>query len=196
MVIQWPQNENRTKGNKTAKLFEAHNKVQQQQQAKTRSNRPHTGTVRLSNTDTLRTALAIRQRLLSKLAEVSSVVDVDRRTRDAMVATVKMQLDRVDQKIADIRRRERAVEEERRARRDQESESTRRQRRRDMQERSIRIRRDFLYPADQGGFNPHNPLGFPGFTPPPPPAVSIDIGGSVSMAMDAPMPPPAMDVAL
>jgi len=193
MTIQWPTDGNPDlRGGKLRKLKEAHNRAQQQAQARRRNNTPRVGSVRLSNTDSLRTALGLRRRVLAKLAEVASAVDVEPRTRDAMVATVKMQLDRIDQQIAAIRRRERAVEEERRARRD-ECPERRRRRHRDMQERSISVRRDFLYPAHKGGFDPRNPLGFVSI---PSPAVSFDIGGAAGIVMDASAPAPSMEMTL
>jgi hypothetical protein len=192
MTLQWPKNGNANPhGGTLAQLFEAHNRAQQNTQ-KNRRAKPKTGTVRLSNTDTLRTAMAMRRRVLAKLAEVAAAVDVDKRTRDVLMANVKMQLDKIDRKIADIRRRERAMEEEKRARRN-ECETRRRRRRHDMQERSTRIRRDMLYPASEGGFDPRNPAGFPSSSGA---AVSFDLGGTAGMAMDAPTPAPAMEVVL
>lgn len=193
MVLQWPKDGNPDlRGEKLRKLKEAHNRAQQQAQARRRSAQPRTGSVRLSNTDSLRTAMAMRRRVLAKLAEVAAAIDVEPRTRDAMVATVKMQLDRIDRQIANIRRRERAIEEERRARRD-ECPNRRRRRRADMKERSIFIRRDFLYPADRGGFDPRNPAGFPKM---PIPAVAFDISGTTGIAMDSPAPAPSMELTL
>jgi hypothetical protein len=190
MIIQWPKeaNGNRQSG-LTAKLFEAHNNAQNNAQNRKRSSLPKIGTVRLSNTDSLRTALDMRRRVLAKLAEVAAVTDVDKKTRDAMVATVKMQLDKVDRQITAIKRRERAVKEERTARRD-ECPRARRRRQHDMKERSVNIRRDMLFPADKGGFDPRNPAGFPVA------AVSFNFGGTVGMAMDAPAPAAAMEVVL
>ncbi|MCL2189726.1 MAG: hypothetical protein FWC16_12250 [Defluviitaleaceae bacterium] len=203
MIIQWNKNENKQqkRGGITAQLFEAHNKAQQAQQNQRRNNKPRVGTVRLSNTDTLRTALAMRRRVMAKLAEVAAVTDVEPRTRDAMLATVKMQIDKIDRQITAIRRRERAVEEERRARRD-ECRQERRRRQRDMQENSVRIRRDMLYPAGEGGFNPHHPLGLPSSPAPMPniaglgAAVSFDVGGVAGTMGDASGGAPAMDVVL
>ena len=197
MVFQF-NNKNDQRGGQVALLIEAHNQAQKAQQALMAPRRPRVGTVRLSNTDTLRTALAMRRRVMGKLAEVAAATDVEPRTRDAMMATVKMQIDKIDRQISAIRRRERAVEEERRARRD-ECRQERRRRNRDMQEQSVRNRKDMLYHANEGGFNPNHPLGLgmaPPSTPFSMPAVSFDVGGMVGMAMDTATDAPAMDMTL
>ncbi|MCL2203536.1 MAG: hypothetical protein FWB88_06325 [Defluviitaleaceae bacterium] len=182
------------RGGKLRQLFEAHNAAQKNAQNQRRP-RPKTGTVRLSNTDSLRTAMAMRRRVLAKLGEVAAAVDVEKRIRDAMVATVKMQLDKIDRQIANIKRRERALREEQQARRD-ECPNRRRRRRADMQEQSVRIRRDMLYPAKEGGFDPRKPFGFPSTHHAPAPAVAFDVGGTAGIAMDAPAPEASMEVVL
>ena len=193
MTFQFPKTEEERRRGQLSQLIEAHNQAQQAQQKKQRANRPRVGTVRLSNTDTLRTALSMRRKVMAKLAEVAAATDVEPRTRDAMLATVKMQIDKIDRQITAIRRRERAVEEERRARRD-ECRQERRRRHRDMQEQSVRIRKDMLFHANEGGFNPNHPLGLgTGFMDAP---VSFDIGGMVGMAMDTSVDVPAMDVSM
>jgi hypothetical protein len=87
--------------------------------------------------------------------------DVPQNQRLAMSRTVQLQLDNVERTISQIRRRERAEKEERRARRNPDKRretareiEARRRRRADMRERSIRVRRDLLYPARRGGFDP------------------------------------------
>ena len=198
MTTQWNKNEPPgEKNNLTAQLFEAHNNAHRQAQQQRRP-RPRTGTVRLSNTDSIRTALAMRRRVLAKLSEVAAATDVEPRIRDTMMATVKLNLDKIDRKISAIRRRERAVEEERQARRG-ENENQRRRRRAEMQQQSIRIRRDFLYHANDGGFNPNNPLGM--FTPPAPlfdtgAALTFDAGGHTGFLMDSPSAEASMDMSV
>ena len=63
-----------------------------------------------------------------------------------------------------------------------------------MQERRIYIRRDFLYHADEGGFDPNNPFGIGmqggmNFIQSANAPVSLDLGGaSISLDMAAGMP--------
>jgi hypothetical protein len=107
--------------------------------------------------DSVRRAQQIRSRLTAKLMEVQGS-DAEPRTRGAMAMDIKLKIDRVDQQIAAIRRRERAVQEERTTRRRDDTPQARRRRAQDMQERRISIRRDMLYHANNGGFDPNNPL--------------------------------------
>ena len=139
-------------------LKEAHERVRQQQQAQRRRRpRRQQGSVRLSNTDSIGRAMQIRTRLLAKLNEVASG-DMDDRTSNAVKMDIKLQLERVERQIANIRRRERAVQEERTTRRRDDTPERRRRRLRDMQEQRIYIRRDFLFHANRGGFDPNDPM--------------------------------------
>ena len=197
----------RIKDEKTAKLAEAHNRANERSQQNRRRRRPPMqGSVRLSNTDSLGRANRIRQRLRSKLGEVmSSSLEED--VRKALARNVQLQLDRVEVKIRQIRRRERAQEEEKRERsankrqeEDRRAERIREERRRrrqsDMRQRSIRVRRDMLHPASEGGFDPYNnpittalTMGAIGSVGP---AVALDIGGYSGVVTDSA--PPAPDV--
>jgi len=197
MIIQWPkEGKPDLRADKLRKLKEAHARAQKQARERSQSARPRTGNIRLSNTDSLRTAMAVRRRVLAKLAEVAGATDVEPRTRGAMVATVQMQLDRVDRQIAAIRRRERALEEEKRAKRD-ECPRKRRRRLADMKEKSIYIRRDFLYDAKDGGFDPRNPANVLTGTYAADAAVTFSMGGAIVGAMpDAPADVPSVEVTL
>ena len=202
---------------KTGLLAEAHNRANEQAQAnrRRRSNvRPATGSVRLSNTDSLGRANRIRQRLRAKIGEIMSS-NVDEGTKKALARNVQMQLDRVENTVRQIRRRERAQAEERRERTRQEKrsdderierkreirrEQARRRRRSDIRERTIRVRRDFLTPANQGGFDPYdfvtNGINGAGSGTTDViaggPAVAFSIGGQSGVVMDAA--PPAVDI--
>jgi len=192
MYINWTKQAAQAKRERTNNmLMEAHNRASAAARERNRAPRRRTGVVGLSNTDTLRRAMEIRRRLMAKLQEVGGS-DAEGRTRDTMLATVKMQLARVDQQIAAIRRRERAVEEERQARRD-ECPCVRRRRRHDLRPQSINIRRDFLYSAEQGGFNPNNPLGFNGVGEA---AVAMDMGGQAALLGDNGMDAAALELSL
>ncbi|MCL2217869.1 MAG: hypothetical protein FWB91_12755, partial [Defluviitaleaceae bacterium] len=169
------------------RIFEAHERVRQQrqQEQRRRPSRPRTGSARLSNTDGISRAQQIRARLVSKLKEVVAS-EMEPRARDALAADIQMQIDRVDQMINAIRRREQAIQAERSRRRD-ESDQERRRRQFDMQERRIYIRNELLYHADEGGLNPNAPpfsmgSGFNSAAP-----VAVDIGGMVG-SFDMPMP--------
>jgi len=168
-------------------LIEAHERARrEQQEQQRRSRRRRTGAVRLSNMDTVTRAKEVRGRLMAKIREIAGS-DMEPRARDARIAEVQKLITRVEQQIAAIRRRERAVEEERSVRRRNDSPEERRRRWRDKQERRIYIRRDFLYHASRGGFDPNNPMNKIGvgelnaFSP-----VAIDIGG-ITGTVDIPM---------
>ena len=196
----------RIRDNKTAQLAEAHNRAnertQQNNQRRRRSAPRRQGSVNLSNTDSVGRATRIRSRLRAKLGEImSSSLDDD--IKKSLARTVQLQIDRVDRKIIQIRRRERAKVEERRERRNQERqneerrveiqrEAARRRRRNDMRQRSIRVRREFLYPASQGGFDPYNKTinGGSSFLNGngTPPAVSFNIAGKSGTITDTPAP--------
>ena len=174
--------------NLTARLADAHNRANENAQRNRRrrtSGRRVTGSVRLSNTDSLGRANRIRQRLRAKVNEIMSST-VEPEIRESLARSVQMQLDRVENKIRQIRRRERAEQEEKRDRQARERrkedarlqaqrDEARRRRRNEMRQRSINIRRDLLYPANRGGFDPYrfspaNNFGHPV-------AVSYSVGG-------------------
>jgi hypothetical protein len=179
--------------NLTFQLKEAHNRIQQQQreQQRRRSPRRQTGSLRLSNTDSIGRARQVRARLLAKLQEVYGS-DMEERSKGATAMDIQLQINRVDQQIMAIRRRERAIEEERLIRRKDDSPERRRRRARDMQEKRIYIRRDFLFHANKGGFDPNNPLFTTG-TDNALSSVSFDIGGDVG-TMDIAAPTAGMQV--
>ena len=142
---------------KNRRIQEAHARLEEERRARSRQQSPRrTGVERLSSTDTVARAMQVRARLLAKLKEgVGS--DMEPRARDVFVANIKLQISRVDQTINAIRRRERAEQEERDMSRRIDTPEERRRRFRDMQRRSIAIRRDFLYHANEGGFDPNMP---------------------------------------
>jgi hypothetical protein len=142
-------------------IQEAHERVREQQREKRKQRPRKTGSERLSNTDTMRRARQVRARLVAKLSEVYGT-DMELRARDASAMDIKMQINRVDQQITSIRRRERAIEEEKTVRRKDDTPEARRRRARDMQEQRIYIRRDYLYHADKGGFDPKAVFDFGG----------------------------------
>lgn len=167
----------RLEENRNNMLQEAHERIRKQQdEQRRRRPRRQQGSVRLSNRDSLGRAFQIRARLLAKLKEVAGS-DMEERARGATKMDIQLQLDRVERQIASIRRRERAVEEERTIRRRDDTPERRRRRFRDMQEQRIHIRRDFLFHANKGGFDPNDPLfsktGIQNMISP----VSFDFGG-------------------
>ena len=183
--------------NRTSLLTDAHNRENERIQQNRRRRRPPVqGSVRLSNTDSLGRANRIRQSLRSKVSEImSSSLDED--VKKSLARNVQLQLDRVEVKIRQIRRRERAQQEEKRERRNEERrqedrrierrrEEARRRRRSDMRERTTRIRRDFLYSARNGGFDPYdnnvkvNIYLSSGASA----AVSFDVGGNSGVVAD------------
>ena len=142
---------------KNRRIKEAHARLEEERRARRRQQRPRrVGVARLSNTDTIARAKQVRAALLAKLKE-GMASDMEPRARDIFAADIKLQISRVDQTINAIRRRERAIEEERSASRRDDTPEARRRRFREMQKRSISIRRDFLYHADKGGFDPNMP---------------------------------------
>ncbi|MCL1877869.1 MAG: hypothetical protein FWF80_03355 [Defluviitaleaceae bacterium] len=160
------------------RLKEAHNRVEQErrEQQRRRPPRRRQGAVRLSNTDSMGRARRVRAQLVAKLQEVYGS-DADGRSRSAMAMDIKLQINRVDKQMAAIRRRERAIEEERTTPRRNDTPEARRRRARDMQERRINIRRDMLYSAKNGGFDPNNPT-FVTSAKNGTSSVSFDIGGN------------------
>jgi len=183
-------------------LTDAHNRASENAQQNRRRRPPKQGTVRLSNTDSIGRANRIRARLRAKIGEImSSPLDDD--IKKALARNVQMQLDRVEDKIRQIRRRERAKEEEKRERasREQEEqdriaekrrEEARRRRQRDMRQRSINIRKDFLFSAEEGGFDPMSAAQAGvnmSFSATAEPSVAFSVAGHSGVAMStAPMP--------
>ena len=186
---------------KTRLLTEAHNRANENQQNNRRRRRqPARGSVRLSNTDSLSRANRVRNRLRAKMSEVMSS-DLGPNERKALARSVQTQIDRVDRTIRQIRRRERAEQEEKRERTsaetrqenrrvEQQREEIRRRRRNDMRPRSIRIHQGFLYPANQGGFDPQRMFGPEANDFGAGASVSFDVAGQKGfvMAIDTPAP--------
>jgi hypothetical protein len=141
--------------NLKTQLTEAHEKIREQQRKQRQQPKRRTGVTRLSNTDSMRRAGQIRAQLVAKLTEVYGS-DMDSRSREVSAVDIKMQINKVDQQINAIRRRERAMEEEKTTRRKDDTPEARRRRLRDMQENRIYIRRDYLFHADDGGYDPSN----------------------------------------
>ncbi|MCL2603670.1 MAG: hypothetical protein FWD90_04250 [Defluviitaleaceae bacterium] len=193
MTTLWAQDNRSKRDAFNAKLADAHNRAKEADLARRPRPRPRVGTERLSNTDSIRTAQSVRRRLMAKLQEVTGA-DVDARTRDGMAAEVKLQLDRVDRQIIAIRRRLRAVEEEKKAKRD-ECPKVRRQRQNDLKERSIRVRQSLLYSAQDGGFDPNAPTNLRAALSADA-AVSYEFDGNTGIAMDAPDDSASMELLL
>ena len=180
---------------KNNRIKEAHARLEEQRRAQRRHRPRRVGVARLSNHDTIQRANQVRGQLLAKLQEAFSG-DMEPRAREIFAADIKMQLGRVDQIINAIRRRERAIEEERTIRRQDDTPENRRRRFRDKQRRSISIRRDLLYHANEGGFDPSMPqIGSRANELPP--AVTLTLGENTQAkemgeAADA----PALDMTL
>jgi len=163
-------------------FFEAHKKAKEK--AKKNNAAKKTGMVRISNTDTVERCVRIKSRLAAKLMEIYAS-DLDDKMKSALARNVLLEMSKVEQKISDIRRRERAAQEEKENRKD-ESEHVKRRRRHDLEKRSVVIRRDYLYSAEKGGFDP-NDLMF-GSAQADFPAASFDISGvtgEVSVSQEA-----------
>ena len=161
---------------KNRRIKEAHARLEEERRARKRQQRPRrTGVARLSNTDTIARAKQVRARLLAKLKEGTGS-DMCPRAREVFAADIKLQISRVDQTINAIRRRERAIEEERNVSRREDTPEARRRRFREMQRRSISIRRDFLYHASEGGFDPNMPQVGKNPRNELPPAVALSLG--------------------
>ena len=141
---------------KNNRIKEAHRRLDEKRKAARRAQPRRVGVARLSNTDTIARANQIRARLLAKLKEAFAS-DMEPRARDVFAADIKLRISQVDHTINAIRRRERAIEEERNINRRDDTPEDRRRRFREMQRRSISIRRDLLYHRDEGGFDPNMP---------------------------------------
>jgi len=196
-------NNDRLRDNKLAQLSDAHNRASERAQENRRRRRPpqRQGTVRLSNTDPMSRANRVRAQLRAKLGEIMSS-NLDNDIKMGLARSVQMQLDRVESKISQIRRRERAKQEEKRDERaeqrreeerraEKQREARRRRRQHDLRERSIRVRRDFLYHADEGGFDPYSVSpkhmamgGSFAATTMSGAAVSFDVGGQSGVVAD------------
>ena len=130
------------------------------------------GNITVSNTDSVERCMQIKARLNAKLSEIFAS-DLDDKLKMALSRDILFQLNNVEKKIHDIRRRKKAEHEEKTAKKD-ESEAVKRRRRYDMQKRSITIRRDYLFSAEKGGLDPNN---FIVSISSDNVAVSFDIGG-------------------
>jgi hypothetical protein len=133
-------------------LFEAHKKAQEAAKKNRKPSDKKFGTVSLSNTDTVSRAMRMRTRLYAKLAEIMAS-DLDNKMKKALASDVMMQLNKVEQKIIEIQRREKAKQEERVAKKN-ESEHVKRRRRNDLRLREAYIKKEYLYHADDGGMDP------------------------------------------
>lgn len=129
------------------------------------------GAVSLSNTDSVQRCQAVKAKLKAKLAEIFSS-DIDAKIKGALAREVSMAIDRVDQKISEIKRREVALWEEKAAKKN-ESEHTKRKRRDDLRKRYTTVKKEFLYSAGEGGLDPAEYGGGAGAAA----SVAFDIGG-------------------
>jgi len=196
------------------KLTEAHNRAADRaREARRRRPQQRQGSVRLSNTDSRQRAHQIRRRLNNKLSEITRNPDLERDARMALSRSVMNEISRVDRVIRQIRRREEAIQEEKlernRAEREQRMEERleemvrSQERERDMRPRSTRIRRDFLYPAREGGLNP-NDYAPDANKPPststtiniPSASVSFDVGGVTGTVTDVAVTQSLVEVSL
>ena len=169
---------------KNRRIKEAHARLEEERRARRRQHRPRrVGVARLSNADTIQRAMQVRARLLAKLKEGFDS-DMCPRAREVFAADIKLQISRVDQMINAIRRRERAIEEERNVSRRNDTPEARRRRFREMQKRSISIRRDFLYHASKGGFDPNMPQIGKNPRNELPPAVALSFGEEYDTAAE------------
>ena len=169
---------------KNRRIKEAHARLEEERRARRKQQRPRrAGVARLSNTDTIQRAMQVRAALLAKLKEAFGS-DMEQRAREVFAADIKLQISRVDQTINAIRRRERAIEEERNISRRDDTPEARRRRFREMQRRSISIRRDFLYHASKGGFDPNMPQIGKNPRNELPPAIALSLGEESAMTTE------------
>lgn len=168
-------------------LGEAFRRVRDKAKTERKKSAKKTGSVSLSNTDSVSRCTRIKAQLSAKLAEIYAS-DLDNKVKDALTRDIMLQLNKVEQKAIEIIRRERALQEEKNAKRS-EPDQVKRRRQHDLAKRSTAIRRDYLYSAEKGGFDPNDPLltgHFAGaglntataFEP----AVAFDIGGTTGEA--------------
>jgi len=180
-----------------------------------RNNRPailrRLGSVRLSNKSSVNQARRVRTQLVSKQMEIANST-LDPAKKQALSSKIQLSIDKVDRMITQIRRRERAETEQKREeatkrteenqekREEIQREVARRRRRNDTREQSVRVRRDFLYRAEDGGFDPYGFRvgGRPQNTSPMiAPAASFDINGKIgSMDIDVSVDVGAVDLVL
>jgi hypothetical protein len=156
------------------KLMEAHRKEREKARKNIKASRK-IGSVAISNTDSVERCIKVKARLNAKLGEIFAS-DLDDKQKMALARGIMLELNKVDGKIADIRRREKAVRETQQTKRKNETESERRRRKYDMEKRTITIRKDFLFHANQGGYDPNN-AAFGGIQLDFPAAVAFDISG-------------------
>lgn len=182
-------------------LRDEHRRLEEERKARQKRRPRRTGVARVSNTDTIQSAMQVRARLLAKLKEGAGS-DMDPMARDVFVADIQLQISRVDQAISAIRRRARAVQEERSVSARSDTPEARRRRFRDMQKKTFAIRRDLLYPASEGGFDPNRP-SMPSMPAVPhggamlPPAVTLRLGDEDEAAhSEGPPAEPAVDISL
>jgi hypothetical protein len=170
----------RVKEDSSKALVEAFKRVREKNKAEKKKSPKKMGSVSLSNTDTVSMCMKLKARLNAKLSEIFSS-DLDPKMKNALARDVMVQMDKVEQKISEIRRREKAVAEEKRARKN-EQEHVKRQRQRDMAKKTTYIRRDYLYSAEEGGMDPASYMpGAAGSEA----AVSYDISGMTGTVTDA-----------
>jgi hypothetical protein len=145
----------KTKAKNDKLMFEAHNKAQEAARKRRRkSASKKIGAVSLSNADTVNRAMRVRSRLYAKMDEIFAS-DLEPKMKMSLAKDVMIKINKVEDKIASIRRRERAILEEQ-SRKKNESEATKRRRQHDMKKRSISIRKDYLFSAENGGFDPND----------------------------------------
>ncbi len=125
--------------------------------AKKKKSSKKLGSVTVSNTDTVERCMRIKARLYAKLNEIYGS-NVDMKMKQVMARNIMLQVEKVDVKITEIKRRDKAVLEERK-RKKNESEEERRKRREDMEKRSTTIKREYLFSAKEGGYDPSDPVG-------------------------------------
>jgi hypothetical protein len=153
-----------------------------------RTTRKH-GVVGLSNADTIQKANQVKARLNAKLGEIMAS-ELEPKEKMGFARMVMLELNKVEQKIADIKRREAALQQER-MRPKKETEAERARRRYDMKERRVGIRRDLLYSATEGGFDPADWL--PGGNPAYQVSVRVDMPNMTMELSDVSVPEVAID---
>jgi hypothetical protein len=145
---------NKVKEDSNKFMVEAFKKAQEKSKENRKKSQKKTGTVSLSNADSVSGAMRIRSRLYAKLDEIFAS-DINQKAKMTMAKDVLLQITKVEQKIVEIKRREKAIQEERMNKKN-DTELDKRKRKYDMQKRSIGIRKDYLYSAAEGGFDPTN----------------------------------------
>jgi hypothetical protein len=165
----------------TAKAYaNALKKMSEKTKAEKKKSSKKLGSISISNTDTVSRCLKVKARLAAKLGEIYSS-DLDPKLKNALARDVMIQIEKVEVKISEIQRRERAVAEEKRSRKN-ESAFKKRQRQMDMAKKTAQIRRDYLYSAEEGGMDPASYMPGSGASDA---AVSFDIAGMTGTVTDA-----------